>query len=146
MSTQKQLAFWAVLIPLFLLPSFYLKAPAFLGVEPDSDEAQAQNKQEARKEVFSVWITAYSSTPDQTDSSPFVTAARTKVRDGVAAANFLPFGTIVKIPEVFGDKLFVIEDRMHQRKSWVVDIWMPTRDDAIQFGSRFADIEVVKRP
>ena len=83
---------------------------------------------------------------NQTDSTPFVTAARTHVRDGIVAANFLPFGTIIKIPKLFGDKLFVVEDRMHQRKSWMVDIWMPTTNDAIQFGAHLAKIEVVKKP
>src|SRR3990167_1248447 len=40
-----------------------------------------------------VTITAYSSTPEETDSTPFITASGTHVRDGVVAANFLPLGT-----------------------------------------------------
>ena len=67
------------------------------------------------KKIMVVLATAYSSTPDQTDATPFITAWNTRVRDGILAANFLPFGTLVKIPEVFGDKIFVVEDRMHQR-------------------------------
>ncbi|MBI2036999.1 MAG: hypothetical protein HYT14_01400, partial [Candidatus Liptonbacteria bacterium] len=55
-----------------------------------------------------VTITAYSSTPEETDSTPFITASGTHVRDGVVAANFLPFGTAVKIPELYGDRLFVV--------------------------------------
>ena len=31
------------------------------------------------------------------------------------AANFLPLGTQVKIPELFGDKVLVVHDRMNSR-------------------------------
>ena len=67
------------------------------------------------KEIFTVTATAYSSTPDQTDDTPFVTARNTRVRDGLAAANFLPFGTEFRIPDLYGNKVFVIEDRMNKR-------------------------------
>ena len=46
------------------------------------------------KRVIYVTVTSYSSTPDQTDDSPFVTANGTWVHDGTLAANFLPFGTL----------------------------------------------------
>ena len=84
--------------------------------------------------TFDVWVTAYSSTPEETDDTPFITAAGTKVRDGIVALNFLPFGTKVKIPTVFGDKILVVEDRMHPRKAGFVDVWMPTKTAAIRFG------------
>ena len=48
--------------------------------------------------IYNVWVTAYSSDPKQTDNSPFITASNRRVRDGIIAANFLPFGTEVKIP------------------------------------------------
>src|SRR5437868_1496729 len=38
-------------------------------------------------------ITAYSSTEDQTDDSPFITASGAHVADGIVAANFLPLHT-----------------------------------------------------
>lgn len=79
-------------------------------------------------------ITAYSSTPDQTDSTPFITASGTHVRDGVLAANFLPIGTKVRMPELYGDKIFVVEDRMNARYNVRADIWMETREEAKQFG------------
>ena len=81
-----------------------------------------------------VWVTAYSSTKEETDDTPFITAAGTKVRDGIVALNFLPFGTKVKIPTVFGDKILVVEDRMHPRKAGFVDVWMPTKTAAMRFG------------
>jgi len=88
-------------------------------------------------------ITAYSSTPDQTDDSPFIMANGKRVHDGAIAANFLPFGARVRIPDLFGDKVFTVHDRMHKRFNNRVDIWMPTRHDAIQFGLRQATIEII---
>jgi len=95
------------------------------------------------KRVYEVWVTAYSSTPDQTDDTPFITASGNRVRDGILAANFLPFGTRVQIPEAFGDKIFIVEDRMHERKKNFVDVWMPTRNDAKQFGITKTQIVVL---
>ncbi|MCR4328550.1 MAG: 3D domain-containing protein [Patescibacteria group bacterium] len=91
-----------------------------------------------------VWITAYSSTPEETDDTPFITASGSTVRDGIIAANFLPFGTKVQIPSLFGDKIFIVEDRMHSRKTNNVDIWMPTKFDAIQFGAHRTEIAVLR--
>lgn len=89
-------------------------------------------------------ITAYSSTPDQTDATPFITAQGTRVRDGIVAANFLPFGTKVRIPALFGDKVFVVEDRMNKRHASRLDVWFETRWQAREFGIRVAQIEVLK--
>lgn len=95
------------------------------------------------QEVRTVKVTAYSSTPDQTDDTPFTTAQGTPVRDGVLATNMLPFGTKVKIPALFGDKVFTVEDRMHPRKKGFVDVWMPTTENALRFGIHTANIVVL---
>ena len=89
-----------------------------------------------------VVLSAYSSTSDQTDSTPFIMASGKHVYDGAIASNFLPLGVLVRIPELFGGKIFVVEDRMHKRFSDRVDIWMPTRQEAINFGLRSATTEV----
>ena len=91
-----------------------------------------------------VITTAYSSTPDQTDDTPFITASGTQVRDGLVAANFLPFGTQIKIPEFYGDKVFIVEDRMHSRKEYQVDIWFPNKTEALDFGAKLTTIEVLE--
>lgn len=106
-------------------------------------EAQATEAAEAPLALYEVWLTAYSSTPEETDSTPHLTAQNTPVREGIVAANFLPFGTRIKIPSVFGDREFVVEDRMHRRKTNFVDVWMPTKEEAKAFGIRQADILVV---
>jgi len=93
-----------------------------------------------------LWViaTAYSSTKDQTDSTPFITASGTHVRDGVIAANFLPIGSMIKIPEIFGNKTFIVEDRMNQRYgSSRIDIWFSERDMAKEFGIKKVKIEII---
>ncbi len=90
-----------------------------------------------------VWLTAYSSSVDETDDTPFITASGKTVRSGIVATNFLPFGTKIKIPSVFGDRIFVVEDRMHPRKVGIVDIWMPSKKEALQFGAFKADIVIL---
>lgn len=95
------------------------------------------------KILYTVSASAYSSTPEQTDHTPFITASGIHVRDGVAAANFLPFGTIFKIPELFGDKIFVVEDRMNRRYWLNIDIWLPEKELAKEFGRKTVTIEIV---
>ena len=96
----------------------------------------------ARRTVW-VLVTAYSSTEDQTDGSPYITAKNTFVRDGVVAANFLSFNTRLRIPQYSMEKELVVEDRMHERFSNRIDIWMPTRGEAKQWGARWVKVEVL---
>ena len=88
--------------------------------------------------------TAYSSTSDQTDSTPFITANGTHVRDGIIAANFLPFGAKIQIPDYFGNKIFTVEDRMNSRYNYRIDIWYPDRQSAIDWGLRNVKIKVLE--
>ncbi len=90
-------------------------------------------------------ITAYSSTTWQTDEDPFITASGSGVKDGVVANNFLPFGTKVRIPEIYGDKVFVVEDRMHWRKSnYHLDIWFSDYWQAKNFGAKTTYVEILE--
>ncbi len=91
-----------------------------------------------------VTTTAYSSTPDQTDDTPFITASGTQVHEGVVAANFLPIGTTIRIPELYGNRVFTVEDRMHPRKGYQVDIWFPSKAEALRFGTKIITIEVLE--
>lgn len=94
--------------------------------------------------MMTVVLTGYSSTPDQTDSTPFITASNSRVRDGVVAANFLAFGTKVKIPGIFGDKVFIVEDRMAKKHNDKMDIWFPERYLAKNFGVKEADVIILE--
>lgn len=93
---------------------------------------------------FNVMVTAYSSTPEETDDTPFITAAGTDVRDGIVANNLLPFGTKVRMPDIYGDKVFVVEDRMNTRKgNYHVDVWLPSKTEAINFGAQITSFEIL---
>ena len=93
--------------------------------------------------VVTTTVTAYSSEIAQTDETPFITASGTRLRHGVVAANWLPIGTKVRIPGLFGDQVFVVEDRMHSRHTNRLDVWFPSRAEAVQFGVRKAQIEIL---
>ena len=96
-------------------------------------------------EQIEVIVTAYSSTVWQTDSHPYLTAAGTLVRDGVVANNLLPFGTKIRLPGIYGDKIFVIEDRMNSRKgNYQIDIWFPSYWEAKNFGAKSTIMEIVE--
>ena len=111
---------------------------------PESKTSGNSKNLSAKIRELVVSITAYSSTPDQTDDTPFITARGTYVRDGIIAANFLPFGTKIKIPELFGDKIFIVEDRMNSRYWHKIDIWFPERHDALEFGIKTAKIQIIE--
>jgi 3D (Asp-Asp-Asp) domain-containing protein len=91
---------------------------------------------EPARERVQVIITAYSSTTDQTDSTPFITASGRRVRPGIVAVSrdlkdILDFGQIVYLE---GVGYFVVEDVMHERWTNRVDIWYPSRLKALHFG------------
>lgn len=93
-------------------------------------------------------MTAYNSEAAQTDSTPCITANGFNVCEygieDTVAANFLPMGTKIRIPDLFGDRIFTVRDRMNKRYSDRVDIWMIKKADAMKFGVRKARIEVLE--
>ena len=121
-----------------VLEEFISESPEgkLLSVEPDPDR------------VVPGVITAYTSTPDQTDDSPFIAASGKHVYDGMIAVNGLPFGTRIKIPELYGDKIFTVDDRMNKRYSCRatrcrLDIWLDTtKKEAKKFGVKKFTVEV----
>ncbi len=95
------------------------------------------------RRTMTIAVTAYNSEEAQTDDTPFITAFGTRVRDGIVAANFLPKGAIIRIPEVFGEKEFIVEDRMNKKYHYRIDIWMEDKQEAINFGIKFLKIEIL---
>lgn len=96
-----------------------------------------------RPELLKAVVTAYSSSPDETKpDNPYITASGVYVRPGVAASNFLPIGTKLRFPKLFPEQIFVIEDRMSKRYNNRIDIWMPSKTKALDFGLRVSDVEV----
>ena len=111
-------------------------------VDTDYRYLPIAGERKARK-TFYLTITAYSSTVDQCDSDPFTTASGEKVRDGIIAYNYLPFGTQVRFPEVFPNKVFVVKDRLREGASiYLADLWVPTREEALNWGAKILKIEV----
>ena len=93
-------------------------------------------------------ITAYSSETSQCDSSPCITAngfnlCEHGIEDSVAA-NFLAFGTKIRIPDLFGEKVFIVRDRMNPRHQNRLDIWMQDKQKAKEFGVKIAKIEILE--
>lgn len=100
------------------------------------------------KGLRTVSLTAYNSEAAQTDGDPCTTAngfnlCKHGAEDSVAA-NFLPFGTKIMIPDLFGDKVFVVRDRMNKRFSNRVDVWMLSKERALKFGVRQAQIIIIE--
>lgn len=109
---------------------------------------------EPRRTIIAV-MTAYSSDVGQTDSTPCIPAdwtynlcenyEQTGAQDTIAA-NFLPLGTKVRFPDLYGDKIFTVRDRMNERYgNGRGDIWMPTRQEAKVFGVKRVKMEIYYR-
>ncbi|MCR4278902.1 MAG: 3D domain-containing protein [bacterium] len=104
---------------------------------------QPEYSSEPALRTMVVPTTAYTSDPGETDSTPFTTADGSQVRDGIVAANFLPHGTRIRIPDYFGNKVFEVHDRMNKRYQTRVDVWMTNKTDAYAWGVRNVKIEIL---
>jgi 3D (Asp-Asp-Asp) domain-containing protein len=120
-----------------------ISGDSVLAVNYISLEEHLKEAKISPKKVVKKIITAYTSSPEETDDTPFITAAGTYVRYGVAAANFLPLGTHIRLPKLFGNQIFIVEDRLHERYNNRVDIWMPAKEKAIDFGIQVGEIEIL---
>lgn len=113
--------------------------------DPGAKLLKIQPKPDA---VYKGVVSAYTSTPDQTDSTPFYGAIGTHVYFGMIAVNGLPIHTKIKIPSVYGDKIFEVEDRMNKRYTCTpnhchADVWLDmSRSEAMKFGVKKVDIEI----
>ncbi len=120
-------------------------------VEPPTDpvyiaSALPEHRDKPAVRTFHLLATAYSSDPRETDGNPFITATGTVVRWGVAASNFLPLGTEFKIPKLYGNEVFRIEDTHSKRLSARIDLWHPSRNEAIAFGAQYnVEIQILDR-
>lgn len=102
-----------------------------------------------KKRIVTVVATAYSSSVEETDSDPCTTANGFNVCknniENVIAANFLPFGTRVRFPELYGERVFTVHDRMNSRYGrGRIDIWLKTKNSARQFGVKRIKMEIVE--
>jgi 3D (Asp-Asp-Asp) domain-containing protein len=100
-----------------------------------------------------ITVTAYSSTVDQCDDTPFLTASMTAVRPGVIALSrdlirrYNPEAPFSYGDEVFveGYGMFTVEDTMNKRYSRRADIWFPSRSEARDFGKKSLTISMARQ-
>jgi 3D (Asp-Asp-Asp) domain-containing protein len=129
-----------------LLASFIILPQISYSFTKTETKTLSEDKKAPKVLSVDVWLTAYSSSPDETDDTPFITASGERVRDGIVATNFLPMNSTIQIPEIFGDKVFIVKDRMHHRKTNFVDIWMSSKEEALEFGIYETQIIVIDTP
>ena len=86
-------------------------------------------------------VSAYTATDDQCGKSDGITASGTHVQQGrtIAAPSWIPFGTTVVINGVS----YVCEDRGGFICDNRLDIYMDSRDDAVEFGRKEIEVTVV---
>lgn len=113
----------------------------------------------AAAQTIEVTMTAYSSEAGQTDADPLVTATGEEVGPGTLAASRdllntdLPYGTVVRVVEVNDeanacggwevDMLLEVQDTLHPRMLNRVDLWLPSRDQAVQWGRCEVVLEIL---
>jgi len=110
--------------------------------------------------------TGYNSHPNQTDSTPHVTATGQRTRFGIIAVSrdllqhSLPYGSLVRIRDLGSyqsgrgsgkfqrllddQELFIVEDTMHPRKRQQVDVWFDSYAGAVDWGVRQVEIQVIR--
>lgn len=95
--------------------------------------------------VHATTLTFYNPEARQTDSSPRVTASGMDVFDGLVATNIYPFGTKLRFPDLFGDKVFEVQDRMNPRYANRMDIFLESKQEAKRLGiKRNIKVEVLE--
>ncbi len=90
-------------------------------------------------------VTAYSSREEETDDTPFIAASGNAVHWGMVATNAYPFGTELRFPDLYIDKIFVVKDRMNTRYQNRFDIWFPEHEKAVRFGIKNTRVEIVRK-
>ena len=114
---------------------------------------------------FVLRATGYNSLESQTDDTPFITAIGSQTRPGIVAisrdllAGSIPYGSLVRLKDLggyrgggygkFQDKLdaqglFIVEDTLHRRKTQQVDVWFESYYEALQWGVRKVEVELVR--
>lgn len=121
----------------------------FAGNISAEDSRLPENKTLNVKYSQKLILTAYNSEVAQCDDNPCVTANGFNVckhgKEDTVAINGVKFGTKVRFPDLFGDRVFVVRDRMNARyDSDRGDIWMISKTDAKKFGVKVAKMEVLE--
>jgi len=125
----------------WILPQYTVEAAELPYFLQEPGELPATTIREP-DEIRWVTVTAYSSTPDQTDSTPFNTATGEHVYWGGVAANSLSINSRVHFIGYHDELSFRVNDRMHPRFGNRIDIWFPTRAQAQAWGKQRVEVEI----
>lgn len=86
-------------------------------------------------------VTAYTSSPDETDDTPEINAAGTKPGPGsIACPRRFDLGTVF----IIEGRRYTCDDRMNKRYTNRFDIWMESKDDAIEHGIQTLKVEIAQ--
>jgi 3D (Asp-Asp-Asp) domain-containing protein len=108
--------------------------------------------------------TGYNSMVSQTNSQPFITATGARTQWGIVAVSRdllhadIPYGSLVRIrdlgsvqgrgygkyQDLLDQQLFIVEDTLHQRKRQQIDVWFEHLHEALEWGKRQVEVEVVR--
>jgi 3D (Asp-Asp-Asp) domain-containing protein len=115
--------------------------------------------------TYTLKSTAYNSEESQTDSTPFITATGATTAFGIIAVSpdmlaTIPYGSLVRLKDLGSYRsgrgegkfqgvldtqdLFIVEDTMHPRKFEQIDVWFPHQAEALSWGVRKVELEVVR--
>lgn len=139
----------ALFLAIFCLPQF--SSFAYFHLDPQAFTEHVRqfvqvNSREDSK-IMKLYVTAYTSTRAETDATPCIAASGYDLCkhdvENVVACNFLPFGTKIKFPDIYPDRVFTVVDRMHERYNSRIDIWMNDRQAAKQFGVKYLKVEIL---
>jgi 3D (Asp-Asp-Asp) domain-containing protein len=150
-----------------------LRAPEVVVAEPIAEEATPVEavaepvvvEAAAETLTYTLKSTAYNSHVSQTDSSPNITATGATTAFGVIAMSrdmleHIPYGSLVRLKDMgsyhsgrgegkYQDLLnsqgyFIVEDTMHPRKVEQIDVWFAHESEALSWGVRQVELEVVR--
>ncbi len=145
-----QILIIALIVAIFCLP--HISSYAYFQIDPanfvhDVQRFLAVNFKE-KPRTMQLYVTAFSSTPEETDDTPCLTANGYNLckhnKENVVACNFLPFGTKIKFPELDPDQIYTVVDRMHERYNSRIDIWKKSKSAAKTFGKKYLTVEIYK--
>ncbi|MBS3966429.1 MAG: 3D domain-containing protein [Truepera sp.] len=116
--------------------------------------------------ILTLRATAYNSLTSQTDAQPHITATGARTHFGIIAVsrdllgNTIPYGSLVRLRDLGSyhhgrgvgkfqalldqQGLFIVEDTMHPRKRQQIDVWFEYYSEAIRWGLRRIELEVVR--
>lgn len=122
--------------------------------------------EETEELYFSLKATGYNSLENQTDSTPFITSTGARTKFGIIAvsrdllSDDIPYGSLVRIKDLGNyyngrgagkfqsllddQEYFIVEDTMHKRKKRQIDVWFPRKSEALSWGVRQVELEVVR--